>query len=227
MKIRLLLFDLDGTLIDSRDDLADSVNLTLAEMKYKTLPVAQIADFIGEGVHNLLRRSLSASRDDEAGEDLTDRGVEVFRRHYLANCLVKTRLYDGVAETLDRLAGFDKAVITNKPRDFSEKILAHFGLLRHFPAVAGGDTYAERKPSPLPLLETAALFGAAPAECLMIGDSRVDIEAGKNAGVKTCGLTGGFRGREELERAGADFLLGDFRELTRVLSDLNESGAPS
>lgn len=225
MNIRLLLFDLDGTLIDSRDDLADSVNLTLEELNFPTLPAAAVYDFIGEGVFNLLHRSLSASLQKEADEALTDRGVALFRRHYEANCLVKTRLYDGVGETLAALEGFQKAVVTNKPRDFSVKILEAFGIAGHFAFVAGGDTFPERKPSARPLLATAEKLNAAPAEALMIGDSRVDIEAGKNARIKTCGLTNGFRGRDELVAAGADFLLDDFRELKDLLRATNNSGA--
>lgn len=221
MNFRCLLFDLDGTLIDSRDDLADSVNLTLSEMKLETLPTATISSFIGEGVFNLLHRSLSASLKKDAGEDLANQGVEVFRRFYNENCLIKTKLYDGVAETLDELKTFQKAVITNKPHDFSMKILEALGVLQYFVLISGGDSYSERKPSPVPLLKTAEKLNCSPEECLMIGDSRVDIEAGKNAGIKTCGLISGFRGRDELEKAGADFLLENFGELRRILSFSN------
>jgi phosphoglycolate phosphatase len=224
MKIRCLLFDLDGTLVDSRDDLADAVNLTLSEMKLATLPVAAVYDFIGEGVFNLLDRSLSASAKTAASEQLTNRGVEIFRRHYEANCLVKTRLYDGVAAALAGMDGWQKAVVTNKPRDFSVKILEAFGIASHFALVAGGDSFPERKPSPLPLLRTAEKLACAPGECLMIGDSRVDVEAGKNAGMRTVGLTGGFRGRAELERAGADYLVADFAELARLLRLVDHPG---
>lgn len=216
MNFSLLLFDLDGTLIDSRDDLADSVNLTLSEMKFENLPSATIYGFIGEGVYNLINRSLAASIRSNADEDLTNRGVEIFRTIYGENCLVKTRLYDGVTETLEKLNDFKKAVITNKPHDFSVKILEGLGVLRHFDFVAGGDTFSERKPSPLPLIKTAEKLGFAPENCLMIGDSRVDIEAGKRAGMKTCGCIFGFRGRAELESACADFLIENFAELTEI-----------
>jgi phosphoglycolate phosphatase len=108
MTIRCLLFDLDGTLIDSREDLADSVNLTLAEMRLSTLPSELIASFIGEGVFNLLSRSLSASLQKAADQNLTDRSVGIFREFYGENILKKTRLYDGVAETLNELGNFKK-----------------------------------------------------------------------------------------------------------------------
>lgn len=217
MTFNCLLFDLDGTLIDSRDDLADSVNLTLCELNLEKLPPTTIYDFIGEGVFNLLDRSISASLKQSSTEEFSNRGVGIFRGIYDENCLVKTKLYDGVKETLAELKDFKKAVITNKPHQFSEKILAELGILQHFQFVAGGDSFPERKPSPMPLLRTAEMLGFSFAECLMIGDSRVDIEAGKNAGMKTCGCVFGFRGRDELETASADFLIEKFSELPKFI----------
>ncbi|MCD9184929.1 MAG: HAD-IA family hydrolase [Pyrinomonadaceae bacterium] len=217
MKFKLLLFDLDGTLIDSRDDLADSVNLTLTEMKLENLPSETIYNFIGEGVFNLLDRSISTSVKQASTEEFTNRGVEIFSGIYDENCLVKTKLYDGVKETLEELKDFKKAVITNKPHDFSEKILDALGVLQYFQSISGGDSFPERKPSPVPLLKTAEKLGFSPAECLMIGDSRIDIEAGKNANIKTCGCVFGFRGRVELEKAKADFLIEDFTAIKELL----------
>ena len=218
MNFKCLLFDLDGTLIESRDDLADSVNLTLSELKLARLPTETIYRFIGEGVFNLLDRSISASLQSEAARDFSEQGVEVFRRIYAENCLVKTKLYDGVAETLEKLSDYKKAVITNKPRDFSVRILADLGVLQCFEIISGGDSFPERKPSPVPLLRTAENLGFPVEECLMIGDSRVDIEAGKNAQMKTCGCVFGFRGRRELETAGADFMLENFAHLISLLN---------
>ncbi len=233
MSIRLLFFDLDGTLIDSRDDLADSVNLALAAMEVPSVATEAVYGFIGEGVFNLLSRSLRASLGSEPDAELVNRAVDVFRTHYDRNCLVKTRLYDGVTETLGKLNGFKKAVITNKPRDFSVKILESFGIADKFDAIAGGDTFPKRKPDPMPLVETARSLGVEITECVMIGDSRIDIGAGKNAGIKTIGCTYGFRGRDELVGAGADFLVDTFAELTSLrevasgtlaLQSENESG---
>lgn len=213
MTVKCLLFDLDGTLIDSRDDLADSVNLTLSELDLEKLPPATIYNFIGEGVFNLIDRSISASLKQASTEEFSNRGVGIFRGIYDENCLVKTKLYDGVKETLAELKDFKKAVITNKPHDFSEKILDELGILQHFQFVAGGDSFPERKPNAMPLLKTVEMLGSLPTECLMIGDSRVDIEAGKNAEMKTCGCVFGFRGRDELQTAGADFLIEKFSDL--------------
>lgn len=218
MNFECLLFDLDGTLIDSRDDLADSVNLTLLELRLKNLPSETIYNFIGEGVFNLVNRSISTSLEKESDIDFSNYGVEVFRKIYTENLVTKTRLYKGVAETLEALKDFPKAVVTNKPYDFSVEILTKLGINHHFSTVIGGDTFPERKPSPIPLLRATEKLGVSYEKSLMIGDSRVDIEAGKNAEMKTCGCLFGFRGRDELEKAGADFLIEKFSDLTQILS---------
>jgi len=217
MTVKCLLFDLDGTLIDSRDDLADSVNLMLSELNLGNLPVETIYRFIGEGVFNLVNRSISASLERESELEFSNHGVEVFRQIYAENCLIKTKLYEGVAEILDELGDYQKAVITNKPWNFSVKILKGLGILHHFKIVCGGDTFAERKPSAIPLIQTGKSLNCLPDECLMIGDSWVDIEAGKNANLKTCGCVFGFRGQSELEKAGADFLIDRFSDLKQLL----------
>ena len=217
MTFNCLLFDLDGTLIDSRDDLADSVNLTLSELNLVNLPSETIYNFIGEGVFNLVNRSISASLQRESEIDFSNHGVEIFRKIYAENCLIKTKLYEGVSETLDELGDYQKAVVTNKPHDFSVKILDELGIAKHFAEVVGGDSFPERKPSPVPLLRTIQKLGFSAEECLMIGDSRVDIEAGKNAKMKTCGCVFGFRGRDELEKAGAEFLIEKFFDLTQIV----------
>jgi phosphoglycolate phosphatase len=218
MSFKCLLFDLDGTLIDSRDDLADSVNLMLSELKLTNLPSEMIYNFIGEGVSNLVNRSISASLQKESDKDFSNFGVEVFREIYAGNLVTKTNLYESVAETLEKLGDFPKAVVTNKPRDFSFEILEKLGISQHFLFVAGGETFSERKPSAVPLVRTAEMLGFTAEESLMIGDSRVDIEAGKNARMKTCGCIFGFRGREELEKVGADFLIEKFSDLLTLLN---------
>lgn len=216
--MKALFFDLDGTLINSRDDIADSVNLALAEMNFPMIEPSAVFDFIGEGVVNLLRRSLIESLGENPDEARIKKTVEVFKIRYAGNCLVKTVLYDEVARVLDELNGFKKAVVTNKPYKFSVDILHGLGVSEYFETVAGGDTFPERKPHAMPLLAVAESLGVEPKECVMIGDSRVDIEAGKNAGIKTIGCIYGFRGRRELEEAGADFLIEKFADLPHALT---------
>jgi len=217
MVYRCLLFDLDGTLIDSRADLIGSVNLMLAELGLTPLADERIVEFVGEGVRLLVERALSAAYSREPEEAQVNHALEVYRRHYRAHLLDRTRVYPEVEETLEYFAPWQKAVVTNKPYEFTVAVLRGLGLERYFNAILGGDSLPERKPSPEPLIEAARRCGHEPVECLMIGDSRVDIEAGRAAGMKTCGFVGGFRGREELESAGADALIERFSELRSVV----------
>lgn len=216
MKYNCLLFDLDGTLVDSRADLVGSINLMLVEMKLAPLPSPRVLGFVGEGARLLVERSLAAALARAPGEAETDHALEVFPRHYRAHLLDETRPYPEVEETLGALSRVAKAVVTNKPYDFSQALLDGLGLSHHFLAIIGGDSLPERKPSPAPLLEAARRCGRAAEDCLMIGDSRIDIEAGRAAGMMTCGYVGGFRGRDELESAGADLLIESFGELRQL-----------
>ncbi|HZS04584.1 MAG TPA: phosphoglycolate phosphatase [Blastocatellia bacterium] len=214
-----LLFDLDGTLIDSRADLANSVNLMLAELGRGPLPRERVLGFVGEGVRLLVERALRAGFGREVRDAEIERALGIYLRHYGEHLLDETKLYPGVAETLAALTHIPKAVVTNKPYQFTATILERLGVLSHFAAVLGGDSLPERKPAPQPLVEAARRCGRDPAECLMVGDSRVDVVAGHAAGMKTCGFVAGFRGRDELVEAGADLLIERFSELQEVISD--------
>ena len=213
MSYRCLLFDLDGTLVDSRADLANSVNLMLAELGRAGLPDCRVLGFVGEGARLLVERALAATQEIAPLPSEIDSALEVFRRHYREHLLDYTRVYPEVLETLSRLDGCSKAIVTNKPYDFTLALLDGTGLLPYFDVVLGGDSLPERKPSPMMLLEAARRFGVTPSSCLMVGDTKFDVEAGKAAGMKTCGYIPGFRGRTELAEAGADFLIERFSEL--------------
>lgn len=220
-----LLFDLDGTLVNSRRDLVESVNLTLAEMLKESLGDDVVASFVGEGVSKLIERALAAASTRAPHADEVESGVELFRRHYRRHLLEHTRPYPEVAETLSYFQSLPMAVITNKPTEFTLAILEGLGLSLYFKAVLGGDSLPERKPQPQPLLAAARLCEVPAERCLMVGDSRVDVLAGKAAGVKTCGFTGGFRARSELEEAGADFLIDRFGQLREIVEDGQTSAA--
>lgn len=218
MIFRALLFDLDGTLIDSRTDLATSINLMLDELGYVPLPSNQVISFVGEGIRLLVERSLRASLQSEPQEAQILQALEVYAGKYREHLLDQTQPYPQVLKTLEAIS-LPKAVVTNKPYEFTLTILDALDLRRHFTAILGGDSLPERKPSPLPLLEAARLCEAAHADCLMVGDSRVDILAGQAAGMKTCGYVGGFRGKEELVAAHADFLIEEFSELCQLVKE--------
>ncbi|MBS1787874.1 MAG: phosphoglycolate phosphatase [Acidobacteria bacterium] len=213
MSYHCLLFDLDGTLVDSRADLANSVNLMLAELGRDPLSSCRVLNFVGEGARLLVERSLTASSQLTPQPDEVDRALKIFRRHYREHLLDYTRVYPEVEETLALLRHLPKAVVTNKPYEFSVALLEGLGMLSQFKVVLGGDSLPERKPSPMMLLEAARGCGVEPSACLMVGDTKFDVSAGRAAGMKTCGYIPGFRGRTELAEAGADFLIERFSEL--------------
>lgn len=213
MSYKCLLFDLDGTLVDSRADLANSVNLMLAELGLDVLPSARVLNFVGEGARLLVERALAASTEFRPLPSEIDYALGVFQRHYGEHLLDCTHVYPEVSETLAHLHYLPKAVVTNKPYGFSVALLKGLGMLSQFQIVLGGDSLPERKPSPMMLLEAARACGIEPANCLMVGDTKFDVSAGRAAKMKTCGYIPGFRGRTELAEAGADFLIERFSEL--------------
>ncbi len=222
MSYQCLLFDLDGTLVDSRADLINSVNLMLEEIGREPLPDSRVINFVGEGARLLIERALRATQNDwpynsESQASEIDCALKIFRRHYRAHLLDYTRVYPEVEQTLRRLTHIPKAVVTNKPYEFTVALLDGIGLLGHFDVVFGGDSLAERKPSPMMLVEAARRCGAEVSNCLMVGDSRVDIEAGRAARMKTCGYIPGFRGRTELVDAGVDYVIERFSELCTLV----------
>ena len=210
---RLFIFDLDGTLIDSRADIAFALNLMLARMNMGPLHESRIADFVGSGVPVLVERSLREVTSREPESELVKKGIVLFKEEYGNHLLDQTRFCHGVCEALDRLAWADFAVVTNKPESFSRRILAGLGIENRFRTILGGDSVQKRKPDPEALLKAMQFCKAARSETAMVGDSAVDINAGKAAGVTTCGVLGGFRPREELEAAGCDLIIQNLLDL--------------
>ncbi len=220
MKYRCLLFDLDGTLVDSRADLITSVNLMLDELGRAPLADQSVVKFVGEGARLLVERALQATQEQPPGSAEIDHALEVFRRHYREHLLDQTRTYPEVEETLAYFHHLPKAVITNKPYEFTLALLEGLGLLAHFAVILGGDSLPQRKPSPEPLLRAAQRCGCAPGACLMVGDSQVDMLAGRAARMTTCGYLGGFGEKAALVEGGADVLIERFGELRAVVAGL-------
>lgn len=211
---RLFLFDLDGTLIDSKGDIASSLNLALARAGLTRLPPSRIAGFIGDGVRKLVERALREALGSEPDESLLLRVMNLYLQEYGVHLLDTTRLFEGVEEALESLHWAQLAVVTNKPERLSRQILDALGVGRRFRVVLGGDSTLLRKPDPAPLLEAMKLCGADPTESVMVGDSPVDVQAGKAAGAVTCGIAANTTERERLSAAGCDLLISDIRELT-------------
>jgi phosphoglycolate phosphatase len=210
---RLFLFDLDGTLIDSREDIARSLNLALTRAGLRPLPASRIASFVGNGVRRLVERSLQAILDEEPSDPAVLRVMELYLEEYGRHLLDTTCLLQGVKETLERLDWASLAVVTNKPERFSRRILSALGIGHRFRLILGGDSMPLHKPDPAPLLEAMARCGAASHETVMVGDSPVDIHAGRAAGTITCGIAEAEADREKLRSAGCNLLVRDIREL--------------
>lgn len=188
--VDLLVFDLDGTLIDSKLDLASSVNATRAHMGMPPLELERIGTYVGNGAPMLIRRALG----DQAGEAQIEEALEFFLEHYREHSLDATRLYPGVRDALDRLraAGKRMAVLTNKPVGVSRTIVDGLGVGPHFFRVYGGNSFDFKKPHPIGVETLMAEAAIDRPRTLMIGDSAVDIQTARNARVHSCGVTYGF-----------------------------------
>ncbi|HIJ82246.1 MAG TPA: HAD-IA family hydrolase [Desulfuromonadales bacterium] len=218
MKVRAVLFDLDGTLVDSLDDLTAAVNHTRAAFGLPQLHSPTVCAMIGKGARHLIRQAVPDLDDAE-----TDRALQLFldfNQHHIAD---KSRLYPGIGKTLDVLQGkgIRLAVVSNKNQSLSGLILSALGVRDYFELIAGGDTFAESKPSPLPLLRVADQLGVLPTECVMVGDSINDIEAGNRAGIVTIGCNWGYGNREELSQS--TFQVDSCDELISTLIELEQA----
>ena len=186
----LAVFDLDGTLIDSRRDLSDAANALVQELGGRPLTVDEVAAMVGEGAAVLVQRALSAAGLDPLHPRALDRFLEL----YAARLTVHTRLYDGIVSALSALAdeGLALAVLTNKPQAHTEAILDRLDLARFFVHVVGGDTAAGRKPDPAGLLQIVERAGTAPPRSILIGDSPIDLATARRAGTRACLARYGF-----------------------------------
>ena len=184
-----LIFDLDGTLVDTKADLAAAANHMLRELNLPLLSVAQVESFIGLGARVLIERALGQER-----ENLVADGFALFMDYYDTHLLDQTRAYPGVEALLAaaRAQGMSLSVLTNKPEQPSRAILSGLGLMDYFSAVIGGDTLPKRKPDPGGIFVLQQAVGRALTETLLIGDSEIDMRTGQAAGIVTCGVTWGF-----------------------------------
>lgn len=216
--IRAVLFDLDGTLLDTAPDLAAAANRMLAEIGRPALPEAQVRDYIGKGVANLVARSLEATggADERQGAE----AMAVFERHYLAGIADRSVPYEGVETGLAALAkaGIAMGCVTNKAARFTEPLLERTGLRSYFEVVVSGDTVARKKPHPDPVLHAAAALGVAPAETLFVGDSLNDVQSARAAGCPVVVLPYGYREGLPLEALGADAVIPTVEHAARSIT---------
>jgi phosphoglycolate phosphatase len=211
--VRALIFDLDGTLIDSEMDLVLSVNATLEHMGQKPLPHELVRSYIGRGAAALIRSSLGPAVTDEQAEEGHEFFLSYYRRHMLDN----TVTYPGVREALDALAPCKMAVLTNKPVRFSQAILDGLGLAKHFQYVFGGNSFEKKKPDPMGVELLLQNFSARPGEAMMVGDSSVDVQTARNSGVFSCGVSYGL-GLESMRECPPDIMLDSLTDLAPHLA---------
>jgi len=200
-QIDLLIFDLDGTLIESKWDIATAVNLTLRDLDLPVRDEEEIFSFVGDGIKRLLR--LAVGEDNQSRyED----ALRVFRGHYLAHCLDRTIFYPGIDLVLAHYATKQKAVATNKSLEYTTRILDGLGA-HHFAYVVGGDNGYGLKPEPGMLLKVLAELRVAPERAVLIGDSTNDIVGGHNAGITVCAVGYGMGDREKMAACNPDWFI--------------------
>jgi phosphoglycolate phosphatase len=209
--VRAFLFDLDGTLIDSKLDLVNSVNFMLQEMQREVLPLSTVASYIGHGAPRLVADALGP----DAAEADRKRGLEIFLAHYSKHNLDATRAYPGVVEGLEALQDRPMAVLTNKPKKMSVEILEALGLQKYFRAVYGGDSFEKKKPDPAGALAILKDLGAQPQESAMVGDSDVDIKTARNVGMLAIAVNYGF-GQHDRTAQPADLYVDSLQEIAAL-----------
>jgi len=209
----LLIFDLDGTLIDSKEDIAAALNQTLTERRLPTLAHEEIYAHVGNGVYNLIEGAVAA-----AGGDDTEAALAHFMGVYDRRLLERTHLYAGAAEVVGHFTGVPMALITNKSMRFTRPILDGLGVAAWFDPILARDTLPECKPHPGPLLHCIDAHGVDPTRTWMVGDGATDIDAGHAAGVRTVGCLYGFRTEAEVVSAQPDALIRDLRELPALFA---------
>jgi phosphoglycolate phosphatase len=207
-KISLIVYDFDGTLVDTFADIAGSVNLTLTEMGLKSLDKKTIRSNIGNGMLNLMTRSLMKS-----GCNDIETSVLLFQKHYSHHLLDQTNFYPNGKEIVEYFFNKKNAILSNKPISFIEKILKALSFSKPFDSIIGGDSLDVKKPDPKGLLLMMNKFNSPPKKTLMVGDSAIDIETGKHAGVITCGVTYGLGNLDSLTNSNPDYLIDNLSQL--------------
>ena len=213
-----IIFDLDGTLLNSVPDLAQSGNYTLQELALPQRDIDEIAIYIGTGVESLLHRLITGNFDGIAETKIHQKAMRIFAEHYAEHCCDKSFLYDGVIETLAQIQsqGIKMAVVSNKPKDNIPSILKHYQIDHFFDYAFGANSFEEKKPSALPLLETMKLLDS--QNCLMVGDSLSDVRAAKAAGMPVACMSYGYNHGQPVADLNPNWVLESFQKLRTILN---------
>jgi phosphoglycolate phosphatase len=208
--IRLLIFDLDGTLVNTLEDIAASVNHTLGRLGRGPISLDAVRQYVGDGIELLMTRSLGGKTGN------IEEAVRIYKEHHRQHLVVRSTLYPSVKETLEHFSPVPMAVISNKAMEFVGPLLDRLGIGGYFGLVIGADSGLPLKPAPDAVQKIMAEFSAPRERTVIVGDGTTDVRAGKAAGVITCSVTYGFRSEEELRKAGPDHVLHDIAELKKM-----------
>ncbi len=221
MNKKLVIFDLDGTLIDSVPDLASSVNFMLKSLGREEFSEDIIRFWVGNGAEVLVKRALSGDVkiDENIDEETLKKAMTVFLNHYNENLANKTYLYPNVKETLQELKkqNYFLTIVTNKPYKFVKPILEKLEIIDYFPYYLGADSLDEKKPSPKPLLEVCKYFGVDKNKAVMVGDSKNDILAANNAKMDSIAVKYGYNYGEDISKYKPTFEVDDIFEIIKIL----------
>lgn len=219
MKHDAIFVDLDGTMLESAGDLQLAVNIVMQKLQLPERPLEEVKKWVGNGTVKLVARAITGTLEGSDDDELVASMMPLFDQAYEEALCKASFPFPGVEESLSlfQQKGIPLACITNKPRGFSETLLENFGLLKYFNTVIGGDSTAHRKPHPAPLLKAAEECGIEVKNALMIGDSRHDVEAARNAGCSVVCVTYGYNHGEDIRLAEPDGVVGSFTEIPQVL----------
>lgn len=219
--IQCILFDLDGTLVDSAPDLANAVNATLSALGRPTFSQNSIRNWVGNGAKTLIERALcgQAEISDKLDPALARDALSVFLEHYKTHLCIDSVLYPGVKDTLEQLSqkGFVLGLVTNKPAAFISPLLEGLNIAEYFSCQIGGDSLANKKPHPEPLTTAIAQLNQTIENTLMVGDSRNDILAAQAAGVKSVAVTYGYNYGQDIRKNNPDYVFDHFSEILKIL----------
>lgn len=217
LAVRVVIIDLDGTLIDTAPDLTACANAMLQELGMPTRDRATVATYIGNGISRFVKRALTGEVDGEPDAALYERAYPIMLSHYRQRLSRESRPYPGVREALGQLslAGFDLACVTNKPDAFTQPLLKDLGLADYFKLVVSGDTLPRRKPDPLPLQHTCEFFAITPEQGVLVGDSASDAEAARAAGMPVICVSYGYNRGIDVRQLGAVAVIDNLVELPR------------
>ena len=220
MNIKAVLFDLDGTLVNSLDDLADSVNFALTEFGFPTHETEKFKYFIGDGMAKLIERVLP---EDKKDAELQKSVLDVFMNHYRSHFADKTAAYEGIADLVNELSakGLKLAIVSNKVQDMAEEVARRVLSGIEFDIVCGKREGYPTKPDPTLTLEIIGELGVSPLECVFIGDSGMDMAVAKNAKLVSIGVLWGFRAEDELRNNGADYIVSRPQEIAEIIDKIN------